>query len=133
MRLHPDFTVGALGAAYAGVAARQPALTGDALAALARLVPARAQLYQSIAAAVKEPARAPAALALLNATTELPPSERVAWHTALGDRAGALRAVRQGYEEHADVTLPFVLAHPLAASLRSDPEVKAILEDIGIR
>ena len=133
MQEHPDFTLGTLGAAYAGIAARRSDLTTEALAALARQLPERAPLYQSIAAAVKEPARSPGALQQLTAAQGLSASERVAWHIALNDRAGALRAMREGYEQHADVNLPFILVHPLTASLRSDAGVKQILQEIGIQ
>src|SRR5688500_19179450 len=42
MQEHRDFTLGTLGAAYAGIAARRTDLTTEALAALARQLPERA-------------------------------------------------------------------------------------------
>jgi adenylate cyclase len=132
MQQHPGFTLGTLGAAYAGIAARRTDVTTEALTALARQLPARASLYQSISAALKDAGRAAQALQQLEAAQGLSASERVAWHLALGNRAGALRAVREGYEEHSDANLPFVLAHPITASLRSDTSVKQILREIGI-
>jgi tetratricopeptide (TPR) repeat protein len=132
MRLHPDFTLGTLGAAYTAIAARRTDMAVEALNALARQLPARAVLYQSIAAALQDPAHAAQAKSQLTAATDVSSSERLAWYLALGDRAAALRALEQGYAEHADVNLPFLLAHPLTASLRSAAGVKQILGEIGI-
>ena len=131
--VHPEFTLGLLGAAYAGIAAGQTDVAHAALTALAQRLPARAALYSAIAQALQDRSRAAHALQLLDAAHALPASERAAWRAALGDHAGAARALMQGYEQHTDVNLPFMLRHPLLARALADTALARIFSETGIQ
>jgi TolB-like protein/Tfp pilus assembly protein PilF len=132
-RLHPDYDIGVLAAAYSYVAAGRRDDAADAVRRLAVLLPARAALYEALAAALRYPAALPAARSALARDVHLlPASERAAWHMALGDRAGAIAAVEQGFASHSDVSLPFLLVHPLLRPLLAEPRFREIADRLEL-
>ncbi|HSJ09821.1 MAG TPA: tetratricopeptide repeat protein [Longimicrobiales bacterium] len=130
-RVHPGFIVGLHGWAWAAAAHGR---NDDAVRALDRLAaanPAHDRLYRAITAAVHDAGQRTAALAALRAAG-MSPAERAAWSMVLGDVAAAKAALVESYEQHTDVTTLFLLAHPLMKPLRSDADVRAMADAIGI-
>jgi TolB-like protein/tetratricopeptide (TPR) repeat protein len=132
IRLHPDFELALLGHAYSAVAAGRADEAAGSLERLGRLEPARAALYDVVAAGIRDPSARGAGVAAVRADASLPFYERVAWLMALGDRAGALDEVERGARLQTDVNLPYLLAHPLLAPLHSEPRFRTIIDEIGI-
>jgi len=130
-RLHPGFGVGLLACAYAAIAFNHPDEAARALDRLGTLQPARRALYTAIGAALTDPAKRAAASARL-AASDVPHAERAAWSIALGDAPGAKAALLRAYDEHTDVNTLFLLAHPLMKPLRSDADIRRIVEEIGL-
>ena len=52
-------------------------------------------------------------------------------YAAIGDRDAAMRYLNRSYQAH-DFSLPFLLAEPMFASLRSDPEFMQLVARIGV-
>jgi adenylate cyclase len=132
VQLHPDFSLGVLHYAYAAIAAGRADDAGAALERLAALEPQRRPLYEAVAGAVRDPARLAAARTLLaRHAAELTPSERAAWHVALGSTTAAIAALEAGMSGHVDVNLPYLIVHPLLRPLRSDERFRTLVDDIG--
>jgi TolB-like protein/tetratricopeptide (TPR) repeat protein len=131
-RLHPDYAMGHLAGAYAFVAAGHRGDAAAALDRLAQLLPERAPLYGALASALRYPASIAAARAALAGSSGLPATERAAWHLSLGERAAALAAVQQGFRDHSDTSLPFLLVHPLLGPLLDEPQFRDIRERLEL-
>jgi adenylate cyclase len=132
MRLHPEFTAGAHGHAYAAIAANRNVEAARTLKQLGERNPERRTLYEAIANALLDPAARTAAQASIGTARDLPDAERAAWSMAVGDRAGALAALQKGFRQHTDVNVPFLLIHPLFAPLRGEQAVRDMVAETGI-
>ena len=119
IRTNPDFPVGFLHHAYAAFAAQRVDEAIRSIQRLAEIRPHNAALYRAIIAALQDRAAAPSALAALR-SANVSPSERVAWSIVLGDRNAALNTLQQAFVAQTDVSVPFLLNHPLTAELRTD-------------
>jgi TolB-like protein/tetratricopeptide (TPR) repeat protein len=130
-RLHPDFALGVLHHGLAAAALGEAAEAAAALGRLAELLPEHAEVYAALAAALRRPAALQAARTAL-ARAGLAPSERAAWHLVLGQPAAALAAFEDGFGQHSDVNLPFLLVHPLVRPLHGEPRFQDMLRAIEL-
>jgi TolB-like protein/tetratricopeptide (TPR) repeat protein len=119
IRTSPNFSIGFLHHAYAALAANQRDEAIPSIERLGELRPENATWYRTLIAALQDRAAIPAAQAALR-TANLSASERAAWATVLGDRKTALATLEQAVREQADVSVPFLLVHPLFQPLRGD-------------
>jgi tetratricopeptide (TPR) repeat protein len=124
-RTNPAFPVGFLHHAYAALAAGREDEAIRSLRRFAEMRPAQTQLYHAIIAALQDDAAKPGALAALD-DAALTPSERAAWATVLGAHDLALATLQRAVHAHDDVSIPFLLLHPLLAPLRADPRFPRI-------
>lgn len=132
-RLHPDYVLGVLHHAYAALAAGSSADAAGAFRRLAQHFPERQELYAALERAAELPETVPAARnALRRFGDQLTPSERAAWHAALGSDALALDALEAGASIHTDVNLPYLLVHPLLRPLRGEPRFAQLLGSTDI-
>jgi TolB-like protein len=124
-RTNPTFPVAFLHHAYAALAAGR---TDEAIRSIGRLAQMRAshaQLYQAIGAALRDRSAIPGAVAAVEAAS-LSSSERAAWATILGAYDVALVTLERAVRAQDDVSIPFLLLHPLLAPLRDDPRFPRI-------
>lgn len=140
VRLHPEFAAGLTQHALASIAVGRPDDAAVSVDRLMALIPERAPLYRALAAALREetdaaasarPAR-DAALGALRRADDMVPSERAAWHIALGEPDAALVALEDGFTAHTDVTLPYILVHPLMAPLRDSAGFRRIVKELEL-
>jgi hypothetical protein len=92
---------------------------------LAQTRAAHAQLYHAIVAALRDSSAIPSAVAALNAAN-LSSSERAAWAKVLGAHEIAFATLAEAVRVRDDVSIPFLLLHPLLAPLRDDPRFPRI-------
>jgi TolB-like protein/tetratricopeptide (TPR) repeat protein len=132
VRLHPDFTLGLLHHALAAADAGRNDEAARSVLRLAEQLPARAEAYRAIAAALQRPVARGAALQALRGPAAPSPSERAAWFMVLGDGAAALRALEQGLAGAADANLAFIAAHPLMRPLHGDTTFRRIAGELDL-
>jgi tetratricopeptide (TPR) repeat protein len=132
VRLHPDFTLGLLHHALAAADAGRNEEAARSVLRLADQLPARAEAYRAIAAALQRPAARGAALQALRGPAAPSPAERAAWFMILGDGAAALRALEQGLAGATDANLAFIAAHPLMRPLHGDTTFRRIAGELDL-
>lgn len=139
VRLHPDYAFGVAQHAFAAMAAARPDEAAQSVERLGSFTPQDAPVYAALAAALREDAEgAPhrpardAARSALRRADGFAPSERAAWHIALGEADAALAALEQGFAQQTDANLPYMLVHPLMAPVRDRAEFRQMVTQLGL-
>jgi adenylate cyclase len=133
VRIHPDFVAGIAHHAYAAVASGNTAEAAASVDRLAELAPQHERLYRAIAAALRgDGTGAGAAVRVLRDETEIHASERVAWLMALGSDDAALAALEAAFDQHLDVSLPFIMVHPLLVPVRGAGGFRRMATELGL-
>ncbi|HSJ06113.1 MAG TPA: tetratricopeptide repeat protein [Longimicrobiales bacterium] len=131
VRIHPDFAAGVANHAYAAVAAGDAAEAATSVDRLADLAPQHARLYGAIAAALRGGGTA-AAVRELQVVRGIHASERVAWLMALRSTDAALTALEAAFDLHEDVSLPFIMVHPLLTPVRDAGGFSRMATELGL-